>query len=258
MKLVTFNIRCDYGQDKENSFCYRKPYILQKIEKESPDVICFQEVLPHAALWLKENLTDYNIVGCGRDENLEDEQTAVAYRKMKFDLLEMEVFWLSETPGVFGSRYENQSMCPRTCTRVWLWSLEEKRLFCIYNTHLDHESKDAREAALAQILEKIRDEKVIYNVPTVIAGDFNACPDAPEMGIMKKAVEFRDLTAETDGTFHDYGRQEAEKIDYIFGNREVICRVAAVWDDSHEGVYLSDHYPVCATLDFAAAGKGES
>ncbi|MDA3732196.1 hypothetical protein PBV87_11945 [Niameybacter massiliensis] len=79
MKFVTFNIRCDYNQDDNNSFCYRKPYILGKLKNESPDIICFQEVLPHVATWLKENLTDYYVLGCGRDENLEDEQTTIAF-----------------------------------------------------------------------------------------------------------------------------------------------------------------------------------
>lgn len=258
MKLVTFNIRCDYDQDKENSFCFRKPHILQKIQKESPDVICFQEVLPHVALWLKENLTDYNIVGCGRGKDLEDEQTAVAYRKMKFDLLGMEVFWLSNTPEIFGSRYEDQSICPRTCTKVLLWSLEERKLIRIYNTHLDHEGRKARQAALMQILKTVKDDRCRCDTPAVITGDFNACPDSPEMEVMNMAVEFIDFTAGTGGTFHDYGRQKTEKIDYIFGDRKVICQEVTIWDESWDGVYLSDHYPVCVRLKFAAEEKGES
>lgn len=39
LKIVTFNIRCDYGQDGENQFCYRKDLIKNKIEKEHPDII---------------------------------------------------------------------------------------------------------------------------------------------------------------------------------------------------------------------------
>lgn len=30
MKLVTFNIRCDFGQDGENNFEYRKDLILKE------------------------------------------------------------------------------------------------------------------------------------------------------------------------------------------------------------------------------------
>ena len=66
LKFVTFNIRCDYNQDKDNSFCFRKQEIEEKLEREQPDIICFQEVLPHVAIWLKETLRDYYVVGCGR------------------------------------------------------------------------------------------------------------------------------------------------------------------------------------------------
>ena len=62
MKFVTFNIRYDCGFDGENNFDFRKPLILRKIEQEKPDILCFQEVLPHVAVWLKENLTDYYVI----------------------------------------------------------------------------------------------------------------------------------------------------------------------------------------------------
>ena len=31
MKFVTFNIRCDFGQDGANNFIYRRPLMLEKI-----------------------------------------------------------------------------------------------------------------------------------------------------------------------------------------------------------------------------------
>ena len=74
MKLVTFNIRCDWGGDGNNNFCFRKPLILEKLRAEAPDAVCFQEVLPHVAAWLKEALEGYNVIGCGRTEALDDEQ----------------------------------------------------------------------------------------------------------------------------------------------------------------------------------------
>ena len=118
LKLVTFNIRCDYDQDGANSFRFRKPVILKKLAEEKPDVICFQEVLPHVAAWLKENLTEYTVIGCGRSETLEDEQMTVAFRTKRLNLINMETFWLSPTPYVPASRYEEQSICPRVCTEV--------------------------------------------------------------------------------------------------------------------------------------------
>ena len=118
MKVVTFNIRCDYGQDGLNEFANRKELILRKINQEKPDIIGFQEVLPHVAKWLKENLNEYYVIGCGRGANLRDEQMSIAYRRDRINLISMKTWWLSQTPDVPGSRYEEQSSCPRTATEA--------------------------------------------------------------------------------------------------------------------------------------------
>ncbi len=248
MKLLTFNIRCDYGQDKENNFCYRQPLILDKIRKEAPDIICFQEVLPHVAVWLKEQLQDYYIIGCGRDEDLRDEQTSIAYRKSDWNLLKMDIFWLSETPMLPASRYPGQSDCPRTCTMALLQHLETNQVLRIYNTHLDHIGSEARSLGLNQILNRIRQEEVFISAPVVLTGDFNAFPASVEMESLKAYPQLVDLTADIKGTFHDFGRTAPEKIDYIFAEDSILCRKVSLWEDCVNGVYLSDHYPVCAEL----------
>lgn len=249
MKLVTFNIRCDYDQDGINSFKFRKPMIIDKIKKEDPDIICFQEVLPHVAIWLKETLQDYYVIGCGRDKNLEDEQNSIAYKKTRFNLMGMEVFWLSKTPSVPGSRYENQSECPRICTEALFQDLETKEIFRIYNTHLDHIGSEARKLGLGQILEDYEQMESLTKIPTIITGDFNALPDSPEMELLKKYPKLIDFTAKISGTFHDYGQLvEAEKIDYIIASDNYQCSSVTVWDDCENGIYLSDHYPVCVEI----------
>ena len=176
LKLVTFNIRCDYDQDGANSFRFRKPVILKKLTEEKPDVICFQEVLPHVAAWLKENLTEYTVIGCGRSETLEDEQMTVAFRTKRLNLINMETFWLSPTPYVPASRYEEQSICPRVCTEVVLEDLQEKKVFRLCDIHLDHLGVQARTLGLSQILKKMDDAVLFANAPVILAGDFNAEP----------------------------------------------------------------------------------
>ena len=181
IKLVTFNIRCDYDQDGANSFRFRKPVILKKLAEEKPDVICFQEVLPHVAAWLKENLTEYTVVGCGRSETLEDEQMTVAFRTDRLNLINMETFWLSPTPYVPASRYEEQSICPRVCTEVVLEDLQEKKVFRLCDIHLDHLGVQARTLGLSQILKKMDDAVLFAGAPVILAGDFNAEPDGEEV-----------------------------------------------------------------------------
>lgn len=249
IKLATFNIRCDYNQDGINCFSNRKPLIIKKIIQEQPHVICFQEVLPHVAVWLKENLTDYYIVGCGRSSSLEDEQTSIAYQKGKYNLITMETFWLSETPSQPGSRYPQQSICPRACTEAVLQNLQTKELFRIINIHLDHEGTKARLLGLGQIFQKLKAEKGFHDIPVILAGDFNAFPDSEEMQIMKEYPRFRDMTELAGGTFHDYGNlSEPEKIDYIYAEDKLCSCGIEKWMDCSEGVYLSDHYPLCVEM----------
>lgn len=255
LKLVTFNIRCDYDQDGENSFRYRKPLILNKIEKEQPDVICFQEVLPHVAVWLKQSLADYYVIGCGRSETLEDEQMTVAYRKDRLNLISMETFWLSPTPYVPASRYQEQSTCPRICTEAVFEDLEEKKVFRLINLHLDHLGVQARVLGLLQILKKVEEEKLFPGIPVILAGDFNAEPDGEEICWMEKWPEYINITEGIGITFHGFEPEDgAERIDYIYvragKDTGIRCLSVEKWEDREGKVWLSDHYPISAVLEW--------
>lgn len=254
MTFVTFNIRCDYQQDGANSFCYRKPLILQKIREETPDIICFQEVLPHVAAWLKESLADYYVVGCGRSETLEDEQVSIAYRKDRFNLVQADTFWLSETPEIPASRYPDQSICPRVCTLALFQDLEEKRVFRVANTHLDHIGSTARRKGLLQILRRLEEERLFAQAPVILAGDFNAEPDGEELRVFREYPQYVNATEGIGVTYHGYMRAERpERIDYIFLKGGVSCAQVEKWTRETDGVYLSDHYPICAALKWEGA-----
>ena len=254
MKFVTFNLRCDHQQDGENCFVFRQPLILRAIGREKPDVICFQEVLPHMAAWLKGNLADYYLVGCGRGEKLDSEQMTVAFRKDQYQLLEMRTFWLSETPTVPGSRYPGQSSCPRTCTDTVFLEEQSGHVFRVLNTHLDHVGKEAREKGLAQILRHAEQMEIFAGVPMILAGDFNAGPDSEEMALLKRYPGVTDVTEHIGITYHGYGKATpGSQIDYIVLSGAVTCTHVEKWTDKEQGVYLSDHYPVCASIKWQDA-----
>ena len=252
LKVVTFNIRCDFNQDGNQSFSYRKDLIFKKIEKENPDILCFQEVLPHVAVWLKENLSSYYVLGCGRSENLRDEQMAIAYKKDKYNLISMETYWLSKTPHLPGSRYKEQSICPRTCTEVLLEDLEENKVFRIINTHLDHEGSHARRLGLQQIINKVEENTFFKEVPTFLMGDFNAEPSSDELSILRNDGRYVNLTKDVGITYHGFlPEDEAEYIDYIYlKDNEKILNLLSIekWQDKVSDIWLSDHYPICAIL----------
>ena len=249
MKFVTFNIRCDWEQDGANCFKFRKPLILKKIAAEQPDILCFQEVLPHQALWLKENLTDYTVIGCGRGAVLDDEQMTVAFRKEKYNLIEMRTFWLSETPYVPASRYAEQSDCPRTCTEAVLLEYATGKVFRVVNTHLDHIGVGARRLGLDQILKHLAKVELFPDAATILCGDFNAEPNGEEMKIFDDHPEYACASAGLGITFHGYMKaKHPETIDYIYIKGPVEGKGAVKWTDEENGVFLSDHYPVCAEL----------
>lgn len=248
MKVVSFNIRCDYDQDGENSFRYRKSFILEKINERKPEVIAFQEVLPHVAMWLKENLRDYYVLGCGRDENLRDEQVSIAYRKDLFNLIRMDNFWLSPTPHIPGSRYPDQSICPRICTKLTLEELATQRIFSIYNVHLDHIGKISRKLSLEQILEDSLKYRMDKKEGLIILGDFNI--ESEEILSIGLPREYELITKEIGITYHGYGEDEPESIDHIVINDSLVCQHIQKWEDKKEGLFLSDHFPVEIELEW--------
>lgn len=246
MKLVTYNIRYDCGQDGINNFSCRKSFILETIAREKPDVIGFQEVLPHVALWLKENLKDYYVVGCPRETDLTGEQVCIAFRPDKFNLMKMDTFWLSPTPYVPGSRYPEQSICPRTCTEVVLQELSGGKIFRMLNTHLDHEGSLARVLGAKQILEAMDNAQFFPDAPIVLVGDMNAEPDSPEMELIASRME--NLTQDIGITYHGFMGPNQCCIDYIFLSGAISGCDVRKWTDSRDGVFLSDHFPVSAEL----------
>ena len=120
-KVMSFNLRIEAGIDGINHLDNRKGNILDVINREAPDLIGFQEVRDGTRAWLRDNLTDYMVVGCGRLEDYRGESTPIAFRKDKFELVSLETFWLSSTPNIPASVYagSDQSGCPRMAVRLF-------------------------------------------------------------------------------------------------------------------------------------------
>jgi len=253
LKVFTFNLRVRTENDGINCFDFRKGRVLEAITDHMPDLIGFQECTAGMRDWLRDALADdYTVLGCGREADLSGESAAVAFRKDAFSLVSMDTFWLSATPDVPGSRYgEDQSPCPRTATALLLRHRDGAAPFLFINTHLDHMGSIARLLGSVQILQYVSAKKY----PVILTGDFNATPDAREIRVItgNEVLGIADATALLGGTFHDYGRipvAERVKIDYVFSNLPADPAEAFVLpDEPVEGVYISDHYPVCAFVD---------
>lgn len=256
MKLVSFNLRCAWNGDGINNFLHRVGAILHKIDTELPDVICFQEVVgPHAA-FLIEHLPRYALVYNGRDADRRGEGLAVAVRRDTVEVLGQDCFWLSPTPDVPGSRYPEQSPCPRICQSVLLRMVGSDTPFRVYNNHLDHQSDSARILGIRQVLRRVAEDAGRGSLPLFIAGDFNALPDSETIRFCASGEEYPlfELTSpcRTAATWHNFGKKSGPyQIDYIYTDIQTggsPCTLT-LWEDTSDGIYLSDHTPIQVEIE---------
>lgn len=253
LKVMTFNLRVDVKEDGVNYFPHREGRVLETIRREMPDLIGFQEASDYIRAFLKNNLSDeYTVIGCGREKNYRGESCSIAFRKDCFELISFDTHFLSTSPTTPGSTYagSDQSKCPRLYVHAELSHDESEQPIHFFNTHLDHRGEQARALGMAQILQHLSQVRGY----SVLTGDMNAHPDTSCIGLTAamKEKHVKDATAELGRTFHNYGKKPEHivKIDYIFTDAEP-KQAYAVEDIPVDGVYISDHYPVCAWIEFA-------
>ncbi len=255
LKIMSFNLRVRTHNDGINIFDNRTERILDVIKKEAPALIGFQEANDYMRDWLLNELCgEYTLIGCGRTADYTGESTVLAYKTRDFLLVNAETFWLSGTPRVPGSRFEvDQSHCPRICTCATLKHRGAEKLLAFYNTHTDHQGHTARLLEVTQIMQHIS-QNVPQQANVVITGDMNATPLSPEIIAFTTSIpdrHFVDCTESISGTFHGFGKKtEYSKIDYIFTDAKTDPSASyAIVDLPKEGVYMSDHLPVCAYIE---------
>ena len=256
LKIVTFNLRCTWTRgDGINSFIHRAAMITEKIEEEKPDVVCFQELVPETYEYLDHHLNGYYIQYNGRNADYGGEGLGIAVRRDTVRMISLDCFWLSPTPDLPASRFEEQSTCPRIAQDALLLDLGTNRIFRVYNNHLDHISEKARALGMTAVLERIAADQTHVACPVFLLGDLNADPEEACIRLAKDNEHFplTDLTEDTGITFHDFGlaREPLYKIDYIFTDPATAAKPSTcdVWRDEYNGVFLSDHYPVCVCAE---------
>ncbi len=253
IKLMTFNLRIAVASDGINAFDNRKERIKETIMYERPDVIGFQEASDSMIDWIKVAIrSKYTVIGTGRNADRTGEGARIAFKKKKFELVSLETSWLSETPNIPGTCYSvDQSSCPRVFTAVELMDKKTKKIFRVINTHLDHRGEFARVCGATQIVQYISMKNKLIPCPNVVMGDLNARPESDAIKIFKTHVP--DITEEVGQTFHGFGKFPNDPdwhIDYIFSDAKKAAPSYAVPDESVGGVYISDHYPICAFIEF--------
>ena len=253
VRVMSFNLR--YRDDKDGSVKNRSKITTAIIKQYSPDSVGVQEATGEWIGILSKALGDeYAYVGENREKSSKSEHSAVFYRKDKFNLLDSGTMWLSDTPDVKYSKYEESA-----CTRIATWAtLENKQTgekYAHINTHLDHISDSAR-VKQAQVLKTKISSLEEAGLSVVCTGDFNAEPASEVYGSMLEAMNDSKIIATNSDkgiTFHDYGKVsegEGGPIDYIFTSREAKVDTFKIIRITAKDMYPSDHYPVVADIVF--------
>ena len=270
--LATFNVRCPCDPG-ELAWYRRMPRVAEVVRAHGIDVFGVQEATPSEVEILQAELLGFSFVGCGRDENRSGESMLIFYRNSRFECLESDTFWLSETPGKPGSKYTGAG-CPRTCTWALLKDRMTGRKFRYFNTHLDHISSKARWDGMQVLLERgVRPAKA-RGETIFLTGDLNETLDeadspqaiaelngpkllesAKENPIALVSTELTDTYALSETphagtfkTFHGFRGEPMCRIDYVFATPDVKVRTHATLNDKPDGQFASDHYPVAVTV----------
>jgi endonuclease/exonuclease/phosphatase family metal-dependent hydrolase len=248
MKIMTFNIRYGSAKDGTNCWDYRKDNLLDIIEKYSPDILGLQEVEYFQLKVIQDKFPFYRTVGTSRNGDLNYGEINPILFKETFYSTQSGTFWLSDTPDTpSSSSYGNR--LPRICTWSEFNLNDFGEKFYVLNTHLDHESPNARVKGSKQILEFLSNKDKV-----VLMGDFNCHSEKSDE--IKECIKsnlidsYRVMHPEEKncGTFHNFsGIPDKEKIDYIFV-RGFQVDYSSIIKDNQKGKYPSDHFPVHAII----------
>lgn len=252
MKIVTYNLRCAWDRDGINSFIHRAGMIYDRMLKEKPDIVAFQEATPKHLDVLEKLMPEYTFIGHAREADLSCEGLYTAFRKDEFFLSASEVFWMAPNKYKPGSKFEGGDL-PRICVKTLLYQKNSGKMFRIYNVHLEHTNEEIRCRGIKIVLDQIAEDYAKLPVGTALLGDFNAEPHEATIASCNSFTSPRltDVTSKLDATYHEYGKLVPPlKIDYVFLTDELSSVVTdtTVWNEEHCGIYYSDHYPVMVTL----------
>lgn len=257
IRVMTYNIRFDTTGDGINEWNLRKDRVAGLIRYHAADLFGVQEALPNQVADLKAALPTFNWYGAGRDDGKnKGELSAIFYRSNRFELLDKDTFWLSETPEIPGSKGWDAEN-PRVCSWVKLRDRYTSQKLYHFNTHFDHVGETARRESARLIMARIQ-SITNFTVPVILTGDFNAGPDSDAYRITttNSSMDDAKVLSETpsygpNSTWSTFfvGQGFGDRIDYIFitsQNFKVLHH--ATLTDSNNQYYPSDHLPVLAEL----------
>ncbi|MCB2212708.1 endonuclease/exonuclease/phosphatase family protein [bacterium] len=283
--VMSFNIRYDNPGDGDNRWELRKDAVAQQIRDLDPEILCLQEALRHQLDELETLVPGYLEIGVGRDDGVAaGEYSAILVKPERFSVVRQGTWWLADKYAEPGATSYGNTI-PRIVTGAVLVDSSGDTL-SVFNTHLDHQSQESRAASVMLIRFFLWQNGT---GPIILTGDFNAGEDNPalqplyrtyplpgqipdghgetmfvtwedaDQGVGEPWHEpFRDTfrvlhpDADNVGTYNSWtGDRSGDKIDYVFVSTGWEVLESGILNETVNGRYTSDHFPVYATLKLA-------
>lgn len=253
LRVMSYNIRLDLASDGPNAWPHRKDAVANLIRSHRADLVGLQEALPAQLADLAARLPQFGRFGAGRTAERSGEHSAILYRRDRFEVLQSDTFWISETPDIPGSKGWDAAY-ERVATWGKLRDRASGQVFFVFNTHLDHVGEVARREGTRLLLARI--DQIAVEHPVILTGDFNAPPDSEPYTIVTGS-SFRDAMLVSRSPHHGPSStwtafraiEPGRRIDFVFvrGGIDVLGH-AILSDTTHDGRFPSDHLPVIAEV----------
>lgn len=262
-KLMSFNMRVQVGKASDKRVEYdsveeRASLILKHIADADPDVICVQEWTGSHMIYVEPGLEEtYEIISFERGDF---ESAAILYKKDRFELVEKECFWLSETPDTPSKGWD--ASYPRIYSSLLLRDKKDGKVFRAGTTHID-----IAKVAMGQQRKMVVDHTANSKEPALVCGDFNFDPtSALYLYCINTLNDCRalDPNAITTASYNGYNlvadspvldEEGNIKDGYGFPIDHVFVKRGAFTVHSYDvlnylidGKFSSDHFPVLVEL----------
>ena len=265
IRIMTFNINGNDG-GAETGWASRARLNAEVIQRYSPDLIGFQEVVEPNIAFFESQLPEYGVeLGQEYDEGANAAHSSIFWKLARFELVESGRFWFSRTPDVrstdWGVPY------PMGATWVRLRDLHTGNQFLHMNTHLEDGAAGELSRGESSRLMVEQCEQLAPNIPVLLTGDFNCNPwSKPYLAFM--AGGFTDTHRDAgnsdsvaSSTFHafrgehyfalEWGTELFWRVDWILtkdGNARLQTTSSSIVRDATPPLYPSDHYPVVSEV----------
>ena len=252
VKVMSFNLRSASSNDPgENSWTSRRPAVKAMLAAQNPLIMGCQECDPIQRKNIIEDDPRYAAIGVDLNGPGDCEECAVFYLKDSIEVLTHATFYLSNTPDV-PSRLNGTSNY-RVCTWGKMKMKKGGQEFYFFNTHLEYSAAQLRQPEMDIILGKIK-EIVTEEAPMVLLGDFNCDEDdAIYNGIKNygfQSCRIKAAVGDSHKTHNGFGGY-AQTLDHAFYKGFAGVNKFATDRYKYAGItYISDHYPIWATLKF--------